>query len=111
MDGAVSKHHSLVGVGVVIRDDKGRVVAALNKRIHAPLGPLEAEAKAFKAGFQFAKNVDIQEICGSGPLVIYGILSTLYDFCRVIFFHVCTQDNRFAHLLAKNVISIDNFFA
>ena len=67
--------------------------------------------RLFEAGFQFAKNVDIQEIWGSGPLVIYGILSTLYDFCRVIFFHVCTQDNRFAHLLAKNVISIDNFFA
>ena len=43
--------------------------------------------------------------------VIYGILSILYDFCRVIFSHVHIQHNRLAHLLAKNVISIDNFFA
>lgn len=34
-------------VGVMIRDDMGRVIAALIKKIHAPLGALGAEAKAF----------------------------------------------------------------
>ena len=35
---------------VVVRDDLGRVVAALSKRINAPLGAVEAEAKAFETG-------------------------------------------------------------
>ena len=70
MDGAISKHHSSVGVGVVIRDDKGRVIAALSKRIRAPLGLLEAEAKAFEASFQFARDTGFQEFVLEGDLLV-----------------------------------------
>ena len=37
-----------MGIGVIIRDDEGRVEAALSKKIYAPLGVVEAEAKAFE---------------------------------------------------------------
>lgn len=40
-----------VGVGVIIKDDKGRIEEAMSKKIQA----LEAEAKAFEVGIQFAK--------------------------------------------------------
>ena len=47
---------------VVVRDDLGRVVAALSKRSNAPLGAVEAEAKAFETGLQFAKDIGVQDI-------------------------------------------------
>lgn len=47
---------------------------ALSKKIHAPLGPMEAEAKAFKVDLQFAKDVGIQEfiIEGDSQVVSYS---------------------------------------
>lgn len=60
---------------MVIRDDGGRVEAALSKRIEAPLKALEAEAKAFEAGILFAKDIGIQEFILEGDsTVIYRAL-------------------------------------
>ena len=50
VDGAVFSDLRAVGIGAIIRDEKGRVVAALSKKIHAPLGAVEAETKAFEMG-------------------------------------------------------------
>ena len=38
------------GIGVVVRDDQGRVAAAISKRINEPFGVMEVEAKAFEKG-------------------------------------------------------------
>ena len=40
---------------------KVRVIAALSKNNKAPLGPLDVEAKAFEASFQFAKDIGIHD--------------------------------------------------
>ena len=45
-DVAVFSNTKAVGIGVVVRDHEGAVIAALSKRLSLPLGPLEAEAKA-----------------------------------------------------------------
>ena len=38
MDGAAAfLNHKEVGVGVIIRDEEGRVIAALSKKIKAPI--------------------------------------------------------------------------
>lgn len=50
-----------VVIGVVIRDDKGRVMEALSKKVHAPLGTVEAEAKAFEKRLQ-GKLLNILEV-------------------------------------------------
>ena len=50
VDGAVFSDLRAVGIGAIIRDEKGRVVAALSKKIRAPLGAVEAETKAFEMG-------------------------------------------------------------
>ena len=50
VDGAVFKDQKAAGVGVFIRDCNGQVIAALSKKINAPLGPLEVEAKVVKVG-------------------------------------------------------------
>ena len=54
VDGAVFKGQKTAGVGVIIRDDMGRLEAALSKKIKAPLGAVEAEAMAYEAGLLFA---------------------------------------------------------
>nr|POE82836.1 hypothetical protein CFP56_45650 [Quercus suber] len=49
-------------MGVVIRNERGNLIAALSKKLNEPLGAIEVEAKAFEVGFQFAKDMGIQEI-------------------------------------------------
>ena len=56
-------------MGVLIRDFHGQVIAALSKKVCAPLGPLEVEAKAFEAGIQFAKDVGIQDFIVEGVIL------------------------------------------
>ena len=49
VDGALSCTKKLAGIGVVIRDHRGRILAALCRKIRAQLGVLEVEAKAYEA--------------------------------------------------------------
>ena len=60
VDGAVFLKQKAVGVGVVIRDSEGRLEAAPSKKILLPLGAAEVEAKAFKVGLLFAKEVGVR---------------------------------------------------
>jgi len=55
-----------VGVGVLIRDSKGRVVGACSKKIQAPLRAVEVEAKAVEFRLQFAKDMLIQDFILKG---------------------------------------------
>ena len=107
-------------MGVLIRDFHGQVIAALSKKVCAPLGPLEVEAKAFEAGIQFAKDVGIQDfivegdslilynaLCGntSPPSSVAAVVSGLTMMCgdlyRVDFSHIRRQGNRSTHLFAN----------
>ena len=51
VDGAVFSQFVQEGVGVVIRDHEGKVIATLSKQVQQPLGPLEIEAKTMEVGF------------------------------------------------------------
>ena len=56
----------MVGIGVIIRDHEGFVVAALSKCLPLPLplglGPLEAEAKAMDEATLFAWDVGVMDV-------------------------------------------------
>ena len=97
------------------------------KNIHAPLGPLEAEAKAFEAGLQLAWDLGCQSVilegdslvmvralCGqsippsSVDAVCLGMQQTSLEFHSVTFSHVRRQGNRPAHILAKFALSLDD---
>ena len=70
MDGAIFKERNELGVGVIIRDVNGLVVATMCKKFHAPLGPLEVEAKAFESGLHFAKMSHYRSLFWKGiPLM------------------------------------------
>ena len=62
MDGVVFSKQKATGVGVIIWDDRGRLKAVMTMKLHAPLGALEVEAKAFEVGMQFAKDVGIRDV-------------------------------------------------
>lgn len=44
---------------MIIWDDMGRLETAMTMKLHGSLSALEAEAKAFEASMQFAKDVGI----------------------------------------------------
>ena len=115
-------------MGVIIRDDRGRVEAALSKKVWVPLGVLEAVAKAFEAGLFLARDIGIQDIilegdsliiynalCGTSlppssvALIVLGMLDVCKEFRRIEFSHVKRMGNRLAHLLAKYAIGINDF--
>ena len=66
LDGVVFKAQKFVGIGVLIRDEQGRVVAALSQKLNAPLGALEVEAKAVEVAIQFATDVGISDFIMEG---------------------------------------------
>ena len=127
VDGAFSKHSRSAGIGVVIRDDAGSLVVALSKHFHVPLGPLEAEAKAFEASLQLAWDLGLQNVVLEGDSLVMvralrgqsippssvdslclGMQQISAEFHSVNFSHVRRQGNRPAHLLAKFALSLDD---
>ena len=54
VDGAVAKATRKAGVGVIVRDELGRVEAAMCRNLDAPLGAIETESKTIEAGLLFA---------------------------------------------------------
>lgn len=97
-------------------------------KIHAPLGALEVEAKAFEAGIIFVRDVGVQDIILEGDsMIMYralielspppqsvasiveGILEIVREFRSVQFSHTRRQGNIPAHILAKQASSIADF--
>ena len=61
VDGALFPTKKLAGIGVVIRDQQDRLLAALCKKIRAQLGVLEVEAKAYEAGVLLARQLGLND--------------------------------------------------
>ena len=51
---------------MIVRDNRGRIEAAISKRIDASLGAVEAKAMSFEIGLIFAKDIGIQEFVIEG---------------------------------------------
>lgn len=72
MDAAVLKELNATGMGMVLRDWEGNVLAAMSKRISAPLATLEAEAKSMEIAIHFAWEMGFREIiCETDSLGLY----------------------------------------
>lgn len=130
VDGAVFSSQKQAGIGVIIRDSQGNLIVGLSKKLNAPLGAIEAEAKAFEEGIVFACTVGIQNfvvegdclaivqaLCDVSPAplsvapLVYGTIPATYGSQCVNFSHVRWQGNRSALLLAKNALGIDDYVA
>ncbi|XP_050290377.1 uncharacterized protein LOC126728625 [Quercus robur] len=120
MDGAVFSQQKETGIGVVIRDHHGAVVATLSKKLKASLGAIEVEAKAMEEAVNFTWDMGIRDclfesdsltvvnamLCLIDPPssianIIAGSLSQLYELRDVNFSHVVRSGNKVAHTLAQ----------
>ena len=105
------------------------MIGACSKKFLAPLGAIEAEAKATELAMQMAKDLIIQEFILESdsqtlvnalkeslppPIVVaavvYNSLAASHEFFHVEFNHVGRQGNRPTHLLAKHAFGIEDFF-
>lgn len=119
IDGAVFTNRKQMGIGVIIRDSAGEMIAALSKRLAVPLGALEAEAKAVETRVQFAAEFGARDVIfeedslavynavhGIGTTssaiqnIVTGILQQVQGFRTFAFSHIKRQGNIPAHVLA-----------
>ena len=63
MDSAIFLSQYEAGVGFVVRDGQGLVMAALSKNIKQPLSPLEIKAKVLEEGILFAGILVYKSLC------------------------------------------------
>lgn len=130
VDGVVFTKQKAGGVGVVIRENEGRLEAALSKKIPIPLGAVEVEAKAFEVGLLFAKEVGVRDAILEGDsMIIYnalcnyssapssivsvvqGIDDISGDFWSVGYSQVRRQGNLPAHILVEYASSMTDYVA
>ena len=128
IDAAIFKSTKSVGIGVIVRDHVGDVLATLSTQLLLPLGPLEAEAKAMDVAMSFAKDIGLQEgtfesdnsvLIGALldkskiPISIENIITDIHaklqHFRQHQMLHVKQQGNTLAHLLARHTNGLDNF--
>ena len=111
----------------MIRDVEGRLKAALCRKIKAPLGSLEVEAKAYEAGLLLARHLGLRDIVLEGdsliisnalkrltlsPSSVDAIMEGIHELGAeigvVLFSHVCRMGNKPAHILARQAKNLVN---
>ena len=112
---------------MVIRNDKGQMMGALCKKVAAPWGALEAKAKATEAGILLAWDLGLKDIVMEGDSqlvicalkgfanpasiiqkVVKGPQRCLSHFKTWRVEHVKRNNDRAAHLLARNALFVDD---
>ncbi|XP_042964623.1 uncharacterized protein LOC122298843 [Carya illinoinensis] len=124
-DGAINKAQGTVGVGVVIRDSQGMVIATQRQRKSLFTEPLLAESYGALIAVNFAWDLGLaniilegdslqvvqalkkdQEAWCSSSMFLFKAKLGLSKFARWEVSHVRRDGNIIAHLLAKNALSI-----
>ena len=127
VDDAIFPTKKLAGIGVVIRDQQGKLLAALCRKIRAQMGVLEVQAKAYEAGVLLARHLGLKNGVLVGDFVIVsnalkqvsqpptlvaaiveGIHVLISDVGVVGYSHVRSTGNKLAHILAQQVQSFVN---
>ena len=119
-DGATFAEDGTAGIGVVIRNDAGPVMASLSQRIPLLASVIEVEALAARRAMEFALELGFDNVtlegdfevhvktlnAGGNTLAHYDNLTTYIlfltsHFSKVQFSFVRRQCNRLAHSLAR----------
>ena len=127
-DGATFKKQNRSGVGVVIRDENGLVLASLSKQFPQLYTALEVEAMAAATALSFAVQlgfhsgtlesdslllvsalVDNHNYLSSVGLLLDDIRFYASSFNQLLYSHVKRDGNKVAHRLAKHALCISDF--
>ena len=98
-DGAVFNNSNSAGLGIIIRDSNGEVIAAMSKRIRLPTTVMEVEMLVCRRAVTFAIEVGIQDITfeGDSLTVIRAINSGN------------ASEAPYGNLLEDIIVSVSNF--
>ena len=126
--GAVFKETEEAGLGIVVRDSQGKVLASLVEKIRLPSSSNEVEALATIQAITLAMDLNLPSFIveGDSKVVIsalrnkeesfssFGHLISSIKHCLVYcncisFSHTRRPGNSVAHFLAKLVKTIDSF--
>nr|XP_023905622.1 uncharacterized protein LOC112017406 [Quercus suber] len=127
-DGAVFKDKGEAGMGVVVCDSQGKVIASLAEKIQSLSSLDEVEALAGVRAITLAMGLNLPSFIVEGdsevvistlrkeeePFSSFGhLISSIKHYllsCNCIFFsHTCRSGNLVAHSLAKRARLIDGF--
>nr|POF08281.1 putative ribonuclease h protein [Quercus suber] len=120
-DGAVFREMQRAGVGVIVRNAEGCVLASMAETFHLPFSVAAVEVIAAKKALQFARDIGLSSIIleGDSKITIDGLKSTyasLNEYGHLLveakevakqmeaveFLHVPRQANKSAHNIAKH---------
>ena len=129
-DGATCSLEKSSGVGVVVRDMNGLVLASCAKRIHQSVKAVEIEAMAAATALSFAKDLGFQRLILEGDsleviqallertetltptgLLLEDVRSLSQNFDLLLYSHTKRDGNAVAHSLAKYALRIPDFLA
>ena len=126
-DGAVSLSSNCSGIGVVIQNSVGLVVASLAQRFRQAYKPVEIEAMAAIRAIEFAREIGVDRIMDEGDssivtkalstknlaLALYGLLieDTRVlegNFLELSYSHTKREGNEVAHCLARLALTLSD---
>ena len=115
-DGAIFKDSGTTGLGVVVRDSEGMVIAALLERIALPPTVEDVEALACRRAISFSIELGLQDVIFEGDSEIIHKHLILDSPCLATFGHIIDDSCRlisslrsasFTHVWRKGNIIVD----
>lgn len=126
-DGAFTESNPKAGIGVVIRDDKGKLLVACSKQIPAGINAHHIKALTTMEAFRLALDTGFQHVLLEGDAlmivqaiknpntnlssvghILEGIKSLCGSFASCFILHVRREGNGVAHRLAKDAYLVDS---
>ena len=127
-DGAIFKTENRSGIGVVVRDHTGAVLASMAQSFSPALTPVEIEAVAASRALEFGLEIGLAEAVlegdselimnalksGSGTIALVQPLvqdAFIYSdsYIKLLYSHCRRDGNKLAHSLARYSINISDY--
>ena len=127
-NGAMFKEEDRAGIGVIVRDSQGLVLASMSQVIPLPLTVVELKTLAAAKALEFASDLNLGKVFLEGDsetvinslndnspslapfgLLIQEVKNYANLFQCISFLHVCREGNNVAHNLARHARHVNSF--